>query len=137
MTENTQISLAAGAGAGLVKLVADDLLARVGFARRVADSLERALDATRRTWDSGTKQWIDEPDSRTQLQAVFGIFAHFEGEPIKRVIHEHLGQGHLQEALEEMPPAMLEAMQRRIEFARKKAKRAKPAQVAVDVEFET
>ncbi len=89
MTE--ELVLAPGAGSGFGKLVADELLKREGFAKKLADALENGLVAVRRTWDSGLKQWIEEPDTRSQLQAAFGIMAHMEGEPVKRIIHQHLG----------------------------------------------
>jgi hypothetical protein len=89
--ETPLIELAPAAGAGVGKAIAKELLSREGFAQRLADALDNALTATRRSWDAGSKQWITEPDTRSQLQAAFGIMAHMEGEPVKRIIHQHLG----------------------------------------------
>lgn len=85
------LELAPAAGSGMGRQIADKLLAREGFLDRMADALDNALTATRRTWDSGAKCWNEEPDTRSQLQAFFGCLAHMEGEPIKRIIHQHLG----------------------------------------------
>ena len=116
--ESTTLSLAPAAGAGIGKMVADDLLARQGFAKRLADSLDRGLTATRRTWDSGAKEWVEEPDTRSQLQAAFGIFAHMEGEPIKRIIHQHMGAAGIDPlATLQDSPAAREALRKLLEKA--------------------
>ena len=137
--EETTLTLAPAAGVGVGKAVADDLLARPGFAKRLADALERGLSATRRTWDSGSKQWVEEPDTRSQLQAAFGIMAHMEGEPVKRIIHQHLGGagtvdplGALREseALRDAAKAMLEKAEWRTSGnkAYKRPKQAQPVE---------
>ena len=116
MENESTLSLAPAAGAGIGKMVADDLLARKGFAKRLADSLDRGLTATRRTWDSGAKEWVEEPDTRSQLQAAFGIFAHMEGEPIKRIIHQHLGNAGVDPlATLQDSPAARDALRRLLE----------------------
>ncbi len=115
-------SLAPGAGAGIGKEIAKTLLAREGFIQRMADALDNALTATRRTWDSGAKQWVEEPDTRSQLQACFGVLAHMEGEPIKRVIHEVRKSIDASEALSS--PAAIEAAERMIAGAKAKLRRA-------------
>lgn len=103
--QEQEMILAPAAGAGIGKIVADELLSR-DIGKKLADALERGLTATRRTWDSGVKQWVEEPDTRSQLQAAMGIMAHMEGEPVKRIIHQHLGGAggpNLQDALRESP----------------------------------
>lgn len=132
------MTLAPGAGSGVGKLVAAELLGRDGIIKKLADAFEAGLTATRRTWDSGAKQWVEEADTRSQLQAAFGLLAHMEGEPIKRVIHEFRKGGvDPTEALSS--PAAIEAAERMIAgakaHARKVASQAKRVEpVTVDVE---
>lgn len=70
----------------------------------------------------------------------FGLLAHMEGEPIKRIIHQHLGAGGEQpdfvKALRESP-ALLTAMKREIEkaeWAQTHASRAQRAEAVTAVE---
>lgn len=133
-----QMTLAPGAGSGVGKLVASELLSRAGIIKKLADAFEAALTATRRTWDSGAKQWVEEPDTRSQLQAAFGLLAHMEGEPIKRVVHEFKRAG-LDPLAALDSPAAIEAAERMIAgakaHARKTAAQARKAEpVVVDVE---
>jgi hypothetical protein len=112
--------LSPGAGQGVVKEVANELLSRPQLVRKMADSLERGLTATRRTWDSGQKCWVEEPDMRSQLQAVFGCFSHFCGDPTKRIVHEHInanGALDVSGALQDSP-ALAAALERELEKAR-------------------
>ncbi len=114
----TETQLAPASGAGIGKAVAENLLARAGFIEVMSDALYNALTATRRTWDSGAKQWVEEPDTRSQLQAFFGIIAHMEGEPVKRVIHQHTTNGMVDPlAALQGSPAAREAMQRLLDKA--------------------
>jgi hypothetical protein len=116
---STEIQLAPAAGAGIGKEIAANLLARAGFIDKMADALDNALTATRRTWDAGSKSWIEEPDTRSQLQAFFGCLAHMEGEPIKRIIHQHTGTGKAVDPLEALreSPALREATRRALDKA--------------------
>jgi NAD(P)-dependent dehydrogenase (short-subunit alcohol dehydrogenase family) len=128
-----EIMLAPAAGSGIGKAIAKELLSRGGIVEKLADALENALTATRRTWDSGTKQWVEEPDTRSQLQAVFGLIAHMEGEPIKRVIHQHLGgKGDVDplQALQDSP-ALREAAERMLHRAKQRP--TKRAETVLDV----
>lgn len=36
---------------------------------------------------------VTEPDAKIQVQTFALIMAHMEGEPVKRIIHQHLGTG--------------------------------------------
>jgi len=122
MTENTALILAPGAGSGIGKAIADDLIGRPEFAKKLADALERGLDAVRRVWVStgkGEGHWEEEPDTRSQLQAAFGILAHMEGEPVKRIIHQHLGGAGTVDPLAALQesPALREAATRMLEKA--------------------
>lgn len=95
------ISLAPGAGAGLGKLVFDEILQRAGVPAKIADRMLEGLDAMcPRRWDKASESWVTDPDYRTRMQTVFGLLAQAEGEPIKRVVHEHLASGHIDLAAE-------------------------------------
>lgn len=90
--ENT-LSLAPAAGSGMGKIVAAELLT-LDAPKKVAAALNRGLTAERSVWISegkGQGHWQSEPDTRSQLQAAALILAHMEGEPVKRVIHQHIG----------------------------------------------
>ena len=112
----------------------------------MADVAEEGLRAmSPRRWDKETESWIADPDYRVRTSTLFSIIAHMEGEPIKRIIHQHLGGngtvdplGALQEspALREAAKAMLEKAEWKTsghkEYKRPK-KNAAP-EIAVDVE---
>lgn len=120
--ENTQIELAPGAGAGLGRLVFDNLLAEKAVAKEIADTMRAGLNASTKRWDKALGEWVAEPDWRTRMQAAFGILAQAEGEPIKRIVHQHLGERgaatlDVSEALRESP-ALAAAMERELEKAR-------------------
>ncbi len=131
------MTLAPAAGSGIGKEIAEDLLARPDFVRKCADVIDNALTATRRTWDQSTKSWNDEPDTRSQLQALFGILAHMEGEPIKRIIHQHLGGAGEIDPLAAMQesPALRQAARHlleKAEFRTRHTKPTKPAELTID-----
>lgn len=139
---NEQIQLAPAAGSGIGKLLAEALLARPGFVELLAEVAESGLRATTpRRWDKETESWISDPDFRVQTQTLFGLIAQMEGEPIKRIIHQHLGgTGSVDPlaALQESP-ALREAAARMLEKAEwrtsgnKAHKKPKPAKI-VDAE---
>lgn len=136
------IPLAPAAGAGVVRDVAAELATRPTVVTKIADALENALSATRRVWDKDAKAWIEEPDTRSQLQAVFGIFSHFAGDPQKRIIHEHIQAAGLDPlATLRESPALLEAAERLVQKAGwrtsgtqayKRPKKAEPAAIEVE-----
>lgn len=102
---DTSLSLAPAAGAGIGKKVADALLAQADFVECMVGALSNGLKATRSFYvkDAGMQT---EPDFKVQLQAAALILAHMEGEPVKRIIHQHLGTGgklDVQEAIRESP----------------------------------
>jgi len=131
-TDQELVALAPGAGHGVGKMIAAELLGRDGIIKRIADAFERGLGATRRTWDSGAKCWVEEPDTRSQLQAAFGILAHMEGEPIKRIIHEIKKSGiDPLEALDS--PAAVQAAERMVAGARAKLRRKGVGMKAAEV----
>ena len=102
----------------------------------------RALSATIRRWDPGAKAYAEEPDMRTQCQMFFGLLAHMEGEPIKRIVHQHLGgDGSAVDPLAALrdSPALMEAVKRTVEKAEwrhsgnKASKRPKAVTGAIEV----
>lgn len=130
-TENLQLAPAAGEGIG--KEVARILLARPGFVEAMADALHNALTAQRRTWDSGAKQWVEEPDTRSQLQAFFGCLAHMEGEPIKRVFHQHMTAGKVDPlTVLQDSPATLAAVERLLDKAKFRTRTTRAASEVMD-----
>lgn len=118
VAENETTQLAPAAGAGIGKILAERLLATPGFIDAMVDAVTNGLRATRSFW---TKEGLHtEPDSKTQLQAFALTMAHMEGEPIKRIIHQHLGgSGQVDplKALQESPE-LLEAVARTLEKAK-------------------
>ncbi len=89
--ESTQLAPAAGAGIG--KLIADRLLADPDFVGEMVDAARNGLKATRTEYTGHGRDREAEqvPDFKTQLQAFALLLAHMEGEPIKRIVHQHLG----------------------------------------------
>ena len=90
MAETEQITLAPAAGAGIGKILADRLLAEPDFVESMIAAVKNGLKATRSFYVKGDGMQT-EPDSKTQLQAFALVMAHMEGEPVKRIIHQHLG----------------------------------------------
>ncbi len=92
-TPSQTVALAPAAGAGVGKMLADLLLSDPDFVplmRRTAIDCLNAMSPRR--WDK-EQGWISDPDYRIRAQMFFGLMAHMEGEPVKRIIHQHLGEG--------------------------------------------
>lgn len=86
---NEVATLAPAAGAGIGKMLAERLLREPWFFDAMVEAVRNGLTATRSVW---TKEGLHtEADCKTQIQAFALVMAHMEGEPIKRVIHQHLG----------------------------------------------
>lgn len=131
------MTLAPAAGAGIGKKVADALLAQDGFVDLMVNAMTNGLKATRSFYvkDEGMQT---EPDFKVQLQAAALIMAHMEGEPVKRIIHQHLGAGgklDVGAALTDSPE-LAQAVERELQKARwkhsghqahKKPKKVEPA----------
>ena len=118
-TEEKIITLAPAAGAGIGKLLAEKLLNDPDFMPAMIAALMGGLKATRSYYDKGAGAVVTEADSRVQVQTVALLLAHMEGEPVKRIIHHHLGAGgklDLQAALRESPE-LAEAVQRELRNA--------------------
>lgn len=132
-----EISLAPAAGSGVGRQFADALLADPDFLPLMKAALIGALRATVHVWDKDKRAWSDLPDFKTRLQALFGALAHMEGEPIKRIIHQHLGAGvtktDLVAALQESP-ALAEAVERTLANARHHTLKPSRAQKAAMAE---
>jgi hypothetical protein len=86
-----QITLAPAAGSGIGKALADALLKDPEFLPMMVAAAKGGLEAVRSWWDKGSQAMASEPDYRTRIQALALILAHMEGEPVKRIIHQHLG----------------------------------------------
>lgn len=131
------VALAPAAGSGVGKLLADRLLADPEFLDDLVAACKNGLKATRTYYVStgkGEGHHETEPDFRTQLQAVGLLLGHMEGDPVKRVVHQHLG-GNGQRidplaALQESPE--LRAAARRLldkaEFRTRRGKHSEPVE---------
>lgn len=109
------LTLAPAAGAGIGKLIAENLLARPGFIEAMSDVIEGAIHATARHWDREKREFVIEPDWKTRLAAFFGAMAHMEGEPIKRILHQHMGPAGIDPLAALENPAVREAMQAQLD----------------------
>ncbi len=134
------MTLAPAAGAGIGKVLADRLLAEPGFVDSMVDAVMNGLRATRSFWKGKgeTAELVTEADSKCQLQAFALVLAHMEGEPIKRIIHQHLGGTGAVDPLAALQesPELRDAAKRMLEKAEwrqsgRKAKKAQPADLDV------
>lgn len=143
MGADSTLTLAPAAGAGVGKLLADTLLARPDFVQSLADAVMDGLTATRSYYDGAAKRHVTEPDARVRIQSVALVLSHMEGEPIKRIVHQHIGPeggidvlGALRDS-----PALQSAMERALEKARfrerpNRGRKAEKTVEAVEVDFE-
>jgi hypothetical protein len=117
----TQVQLAPAAGAGVGKLLADALLSDPDFLPSMKAALMGGLKATRSYYDKGQGGQVVEQDSRVQVQTVALLLAHMEGEPIKRIVHQHLGgEGGAVDPMAAMreSPALMDAVEKTLAKAR-------------------
>lgn len=145
MPEETA-TLAPAAGAGIGKILADRLLAEPGFVDAMVAAAVNGLRATRSYWTGkgDSAELVTVEDSKVQLQAFALILANMEGEPIKRVIHQHLGAGGQADPLAALQesPALRDAARRLLEKAdwrtsgHQAHKKPKPAELAPTLEVE-
>lgn len=91
MAESAQITLAPMAGAGIGKMLADELLKDPEFVPLMRSVALGCLRAMTHRFIMEDKRTIEVPDFKIQAQMFFGLMAHMEGEPVKRIIHQHLG----------------------------------------------
>jgi hypothetical protein len=136
----SEITLAPAAGQGIGRKLADLLLADPKFIDLLGAAFLDALQAEQFFYDKHGKEWHGEPDYKTRLGAALGILAQMEGEPVKRIIHQHLGNPTLaaEEALEEAAeasPALRRRLERLVQRAEKAPKQLGPAKVEpVDID---
>ncbi len=129
------MTLAPAAGAGIGKILADRLLANPDFVPAMLAAALGGLRATRSFW---TKSGVTtEPDHRVQIQTLALLLAHMEGEPIKRIIHQHLGGAGEIDPLAAMQesPALRQAARHlleKAEFRTRHTKPTKPAELTID-----
>lgn len=116
----TKITLAPASGDGFGKEFFDRLLAEPDFMDLMIGAARDGLRAmSPRRWDKESGQWLADPDCRTRVQTLFGLMAHGIGEPVKRIIHQHLGAGgklDVGAALTESPE-LTEAVRRELQKA--------------------
>jgi hypothetical protein len=92
---NAILALAPAAGTGIGKELAARLLRREDFMGLLEEAAVAALTAMQQQrWNPVAKQWEpSQPDARTRLGALLGLMAQLEGEPVRRIVHQHLGGG--------------------------------------------
>jgi hypothetical protein len=144
---NAILALAPAAGTGIGKELAARLLKREDFMRLLEDAAVAALTAMQNPrWNPVAKQWEpSQPDAKTRLGALLGLMAQLEGEPVRRIVHQHLGGGgvlDLHTVLKDSPE-LREVLARELQnakgpgersrehFAAKRAAKAKAAEVMV------
>lgn len=140
------LTLAPAAGAGIGKQLAEALLARPDFLEAMTDAAMGGLTATRSFWagkgENGSLE--TEPDMKVRIQTLALLLAHMEGEPIKRIIHQHLGGTGTVDPLAALQesPALREAAGRLLEKAswrtsgKQAHKRPKQAEAPTALEVE-
>lgn len=114
------MQLAPAAGAGIGRMLFDLLLADPEFLPLLKGAAIGGLQAFHAFRDKQTGEIVREPDHRTRLQSLTLLLAQAEGEPIKRVIHQHLGASGQLDVLGAMQesPALLAAVEREVAKAK-------------------
>jgi len=139
--------LAPAAGNGIGKVLADSLTSDKEFLPLLINAAKDGLRAERSFWvkddPRGGGHLESEPDMRIRVQTLFGLLAHMEGEPIKRIVHQHLNGPTIDPlaALQESP-ALRDAAQRLLDKSeyrdgtrnRKAAEARRVAELAVEVD---
>lgn len=111
--------LAPASGAGLGKVLFSALLADEKFLPSMVAAARGGLTAVYpRRWDKHLDDWGEpEPDHKTRVQTFLALWAQAEGEPVKRLIHQHLGVSVLDPMVALESPATRDAMRRLLEKA--------------------
>ena len=120
--ETLDLTPAAGSGIGrkfATALVSDDELVK-----HMKAAAMDGLQATTGHFDKAVG-WVETPDFKTRLAALFGILSHLEGDPLKRVLHQHSGLPAVN--FNEMSPATIAAAEREIAKTKFRTRRQKPA----------
>lgn len=110
----------------------------------MVNAAQGGLEATRSFWcGKGADGYLErEPDWRVRTQTLALLLAHMEGEPVKRIIHQHLGTGEIDPlgALQDSPE-LADRVRKLLEKAEWKTsgksahKRPKPVTKEPDVEL--
>lgn len=135
----TTLALAPAAGSGIGKLLAESLLADPEVVPLMVEAAKEGLRATRSFYvrDGNTGHTETEPDYKVRLQALALLLSHMEGEPVKRILHQHIGTNKAVDPLEALreSPATLAAVESLLAKAkfRERHKTAKPVETA-DIE---
>lgn len=129
--------LAPAAGAGIGKMLAELLLKDPTFIPLMRDVALGCLHASQPRWCPESKTTERIPDFKIQAQMFFGLLAHMEGEPIKRILHQHMGPNGIDTlAAMQDSPALLEAVKREVAKAEFRTRNKKREKVATTVEVE-
>ncbi len=128
--ETAQLAPASGIGIG--KLVADALLGDGDFVEVMRQTARDCLNATTERYDREEKKVLTVPDYRTRAQMFFGLLAQMEGEPIKRIVHQHIG-GNIVDPIAALndSPALRAAVERALEKSRFRTRHATPGESLV------
>jgi hypothetical protein len=133
-----QLSLAPAAGTGIGKIIADRLVADQEFVDALINAFIDGLHATSQLYSKEAKDWVPVIDYKTRVTTAMAILAHMEGEPVKRIIHQHLGApgGAGEALLDELAgsAALREAMRRTLAKAERLAEKSAAAKEVVDVD---
>jgi hypothetical protein len=129
-------------------MLADELLKDPEFVPLMRSVALGCLRAVTHRFIMERKETIEVPDFKIQAQMFFGLMAHMEGEPVKRIIHQHLGAGgklDLGSALQESPE-LAQAVEKELQKAKwrtsghqahkrpAKAAKEQPAELVEDAE---
>lgn len=138
MSNESTLALAPAMGAGIGKMLAEKLLAHPEFVQLMVDAAIDGLKAmTPQRWDKDKKTWTRDPDFRTRSGMFFGLLAQMEGEPIKRIVHQHLGSAVTREDLVGLlheSPELQAAIERTLSNAKFKTRNVKRAQPVEDLD---
>ncbi len=126
-------TLAPASGSGIGKLLADALLAHPDFLALMTEAAIGGLSATRSFFvKTGAREghMETEADYRTRTQTLALLLAHMEGEPIKRIIHQHVGEGKAIDPVKAMQasPELRESVRRTLEKAEFRTRHTKKAE---------
>lgn len=130
---NAQVALAPAAGVGFGKVVADALLAHPDFAGKMVAAILDGLVAVSRYFDMSAKKMVEVPDFKTRIATFRMVMDHLEGEPIKRIVTQHLNEPGAEKTLEArlMSPALRAELRKQLEDAERVS--AKPVAEAASV----
>ena len=92
LSAKPQDFLAPAAGRGIGRQIADALIADSEFIGLMVAAFKDALTAHSSHFDKESKLWVAEVDAKTRLSAAEAILAHMEGEPVKRIITQAIGE---------------------------------------------